>query len=454
MASIAQRSLFSWREIDASSDLARLDLVLDALPDEALVRALERQRGKGRDDYPIRPMWNALLAGVVFQHQSAASLLRELRRNAELRERCGFDPWRGADAAPSEDAFGRFLALVMERGDEIRALFDQLLDELAEELPDLGRRLAVDSKAIPSAGKPVKDEAKLADPDGRRDLDADWGVKTYRGQHADGRAWEKVVKWFGYKLHLLVDTTHELPLAFAVTPASTADSPALLPLVEDWKERHPDLAEGRRELAADKGYDATENHRELYDEHGIAAVIPTRHCWKEEETKPLFPDRFDYVIYDEDGRVQCVCPQTGETRDLFFAGFEKERNALKYRCPAAAYGFICQGRAACEKGHRVGAFGRVFRAPLELDRRVFTPLCRTTRKWETAYRRRTAVERVNSRLDRVFGFEQHFIRGQAKMEMRVGLALVVLLAMALGRIRADQRDRLRSLTAPPPRRAA
>ena len=66
MATIAQPFLFSWKEIDAASDLDRLSLVLNVLPDEKLVLYLEQRRGKGRDDYPVRAMWNALLAGVVF----------------------------------------------------------------------------------------------------------------------------------------------------------------------------------------------------------------------------------------------------------------------------------------------------------------------------------------------------------------------------------------------------
>ena len=46
------------------------------------------------------------------------------------------------------------------------------------------------------------------------------------------------------------------------------------------------------------------------------------------------------------------------------------------------------------------------------------------------------------------GFEHHTIRGKAKMEMRVTLALVVMLAMALGRIQIGQADKMRSLVAP------
>ena len=106
-----------------------------------------------------------------------------------------------------------------------------------------------------------------------------------------------------------------------------------------------------------------------------------------------------------------------------------------------------------ERNFGVSDFGRVVRVPLELDRRIFTPIARSTFKWKNAYDRRTSVERVNSRLDQVLGFEHHTIRGKAKMEMRVSLALVVMLAMAPGRIRAGQSDKMRSLTEPVARAA-
>ncbi len=85
------------------------------------------------------------------------------------------------------------------------------------------------------------------------------------------------------------------------------------------------------------------------------------------------------------------------------------------------------------------------RVPLETDRRIFTPLARASYKWKKTYNHRTAVEWVNSRLDVSFGFEQHFIRGQAKMRLRMSLALMVMLAMAYGRIKEKQQDKMRSL---------
>ncbi len=56
------------------------------------MRKLEGERRGRRDDYPLRAIWNAVIAGIVYQHPSIASLLRELRRNGELRNLCGFDP--------------------------------------------------------------------------------------------------------------------------------------------------------------------------------------------------------------------------------------------------------------------------------------------------------------------------------------------------------------------------
>jgi hypothetical protein len=478
MAIIPQAQLFDWQQIDTDSDISRLMLVLSAMADEELMRTLEKERDKGRDDYPVRPTWNALIAGIVFQHPSAAALLRELRRNAELRHACGFNPALGTKAVPSDDAFGRLLTSVIGHQDLVFKIFDALVDELGRLLPGLGQLQAADSKAIRSAGKPrkkppveVKDDdpssavvaclqepAKQDDkmPDKRRENDADWGFKKYRGQRADGTLWEKVVRWYGFKLHLLVDSVYEMPLAFHLTKASRSDFPELLPLVEQLKRKHPAIAARGKELAADKGYDSAENKAKLFDIHHMKPLIDHRKMWKEEldKPRPLLADRADVFLYDEMGNVFCQCPteQKGkdEVRPMAFIGFEKDRSALKYQCPAAYAGFKCIGRTQCERlaPLGVGSNGRVLRVPLARDRRIFTPIARHTDKWEKAYDRRTAVERVNSRIDRVLGFEQHTIRGLDKMETRVTLALVVLLAMAVGRIKANQAELMRSITAP------
>jgi hypothetical protein len=87
-------------------------------------------------------------------------------------------------------------------------------------LPDFGKDLAIDSKAIKSL---ANRDNKNTEPDGRRDTDANWGKKEYSGVREDGTAWTKVIKWFGYKLHLIVDSNYELPIAYSLTKASEPD---------------------------------------------------------------------------------------------------------------------------------------------------------------------------------------------------------------------------------------
>lgn len=461
MATIPQSSLFSWEHIDTASDLDRLQLVLEAIADEKLMVVLESARGRGRDEYPIRPTWNSILAGVVFQHPSVASLRRELRRNGELRAACGFDPLLGEAAVPTDSAYSNFIASLLEHESQVRALFHTLVESLQAELPDLGRFLVFDGKALPSFAKPLKkEEPTLGNrapqdelPDRRRDEDADYGVKTYRSKRADGTCWEKIVTWFGFELHLLADSAYEMPLDYKVTKASASEQPELLALVEETQQQHPQIIGMAEQLAADKGLDSKENNQKLFDDYGIRPIIDKRSDWKkgEDETRPLFSDRADTVVYDVKGAISCICPLTGEKRPMAFWGFEKERGTLKYRCPAAAYDFQCKGREGCPNSQT--DYGKIVRIPIEKDRRMFTPIPRDSDTWQKAYDRRTAVERINSRIDRVLGFELHTIRGLKKMEVRIGLALVVLLAMALGRIRAGQREQMRSLLAPVKRAA-
>jgi hypothetical protein len=439
MAIIPQKQLFGWKEIDQLGDLQRLLLVLDYLPDEGLMKKLERERGRGRDDYPIRPVWNSILAGIVYQHPSIESLRRELRRNAQLREVCGFDLCLGERAVPPAYVYSRFCRKLMAYIDEVNNIFTRLVDEISILLPDFGRFLAMDSKAVESLarGKKRNKDGKTQEPDGRRDTDADFGRKDYHGRKEDGTLWQKVVSWFGYKLHLIVDAVYELPVTFSVTKASVNDIKEGHNLIDQLAEQQPEVVDRCEALVADRGYDDTKLVMKLWDNHRIKPVIDIRNMWRDGEETRLLSGR-ENIVYDYRGTVYCHCPKSNKRLEMAFGGLEKDRETLKYRCPALHYGLECKGMEQC------CATGGV-RIPLEEDRRIFTPLARSSYKWTNCYKKRTAVERVNSRLDESYGFEKHFIRGLQKMKLRCALALMVMLAIAVGRIREKQGINMRSL---------
>jgi len=305
---------------------------------------------------------------------------------------------------------------------------------LTEVLPDFGEHLALDSKAVSSF---AKSKNKNQTPDGRRDTEADYGRKEYRGVRGDGTVWEKIVKWFGYKLHIVVDANYELPVAYSVTRASVPDINEAHKLINQMEQKQPNIVERAKMLAADKGYDDTKLIKKLWDQNKIKPVIDIRNMWKDGEKTRLL-EGYENVTYDYKGTVYCYCPATGTRREMVNGGFEKGRETLKKLCPAKQYGIKCQGRGQCPVAQGI-------RIPLSIDRRVFTPIDRSSYKWEREYKKRTAVERVNSRLDVSFGFEIHTVRGQTKMKVRSCLALCVMLAMALGRIKENQKEKIRSL---------
>ncbi len=445
MANIT-KTFLKWQDIEAKSDMDRLRLCLENLPDERLMQLLELHRRNGRNDYPIRPMWNALIAGIVFQHDSIESLRRELSRNGELRYVCGFDLFRGDAAVPPAYAFSRFMKNLFKYEDHINQMFDDIVEELGRLLPDFGQHLAIDSKAVQSAGKPSKSD----ETDGRRDTDADWGKKEYKGERSDGTLWQKTKSWFGYKLHLIVDSTYEVPVGFNVTRASVPDVKEILPMMEDHKTRHPEVSSRSEILTADRGYDSTDVIQKLFDEYGVKPVIDIRNMWRiegdevarvegEPVTRQLDPYSADNIVYDFKGNIYCVCPTSSAVQTMAFVGFEKDRETLKYKCPVGHYEMSCAGRDQCRH------CSKSIRIPMSLNRRVFTPIARSSYKWDREYNNRSAVERVNSRVALAFKFDNHFIRGLRKMRMRLSLALIVMVAMALGQVKAGRKEDMRSL---------
>jgi hypothetical protein len=215
-------------------------------------------------------------------------------------------------------------------------MFDAWVTKLSQLLPDFGVHLAGDGKAIHSHARPRKAADKDAPPsapgagaakaDGRRDLDANMGLKTYRGQDQSGTPWEKVTKWFGYKMHLVADATYELPVAFTLTKASASEviemRDALLPkLAQD----HPELVDRCQAAMFDRGYDDTAMITQLDEEHDIAPIIGIRDCWQDGKTTRAVPGQAN-VHYDFQGNVTCRSRVDGRQYPMAYGGYEKDRH--------------------------------------------------------------------------------------------------------------------------------
>jgi DDE family transposase len=251
------------------------------------------------------------------------------------------------------------------------------------------------------------------------------GRKEYTD--ADGSV-TKVVEWFGYKLHLLVDVRHEVTLAYQITATATGDNEMVGDLLA---QAQSNLAAGRIEtLAYDKAADDGKVH-ELLQEADVKPLIQNRSLWpKDGEQEKTLGGRIPlHVVHDEAGTLFCydTVSDPPVRRAMAYIGHEKERQTLKYRCPARHDGFTCASEEKCNAGK---SYGMTVRVPQELDLRRFPPIPRATKQFERLYKGRTSVERVNARFKVFWGIDDGNVRGAYRFHAHVGAVLVVHAALA------------------------
>jgi len=350
-----------------------------------------------------------------------------------LKEICGFEPFQ---KIPKDYIYSRFIKKLSHHYELVEKIFSHLVLEIQKELPDFGKNLSGDGKAVHSLASPNKNNHDLK-LDGRRDIDADFGVKKYSDIDENGKKYKKSKSWFGYKFHIISDSKYELPVIFDVTKASLSEGKEMKKLLEKLNIINPDLLEKCEYACFDKGYDDEDLIKKLFDDYGVKPIIDIRNMWKDKDATRLLGNT-NNIVYDYMGKISCYCMVNGEKKDMAYAGFEKDRNTLKYRCPVQAYGLSCKHHKNCN-------YKNGLRINISMDRRLFTPLPRSSYKWKSLYKTRTSIERLNGRFDEFFGFEKHYIRGLKKMKLKGCLAFITMLSMALGRIKTKQLDKLRSM---------
>ena len=416
------KPLFAWDCLEDNPSLASVKKFLESIPDAKLLDGLRRHRGRGRNDCPVHVAWGVVLLRIALRHTSFVATLAELGRNDALCRLIGIEK---QEDVPESWNISRFLDVLGQEPhfSELRRMFDTMVQRLGQAVPDLGRNTAGDSTALQARCKESENAVSaeitqgLPQPSG--------GRKEYTD---DGGKVTKIVEWFGYKLHLLVDAKHEVALAYRVTTANAADCKSLSDLVQ---EGQANLPVGRMEtLAYDKAADDNESHR-LLNKAKIRPVIQNRHLWKD-QSEQMLPghDGTSNIVYDEAGTLHCYDRTSLPIvrHPMAYIGNEPQRQTLKYRCPARHEGWSCPHDAVCNAGK---SYGKTVRVDRTIDLRRFPPIPRATKKFERLYKGRTSVERVNARLKIFWGVDDGNITGSRRFHAMVGAVLIVHAAFAM-----------------------
>ncbi len=369
----------------AAAEIANL---LDSPEIGRLIEELETTRWTGRPGYPIRTMVGLCLAKSLYALPTWTRVVALVADHWKLQRvlGCEGDP-------PSKWSAYRFAAKLRENAPMVEGCIDGVVEGLKAKLPLYGRDLAIDASDMPAYANGYtrlldgRERTRLSDPD------ASWGRRSAISVRKGGA-------FYGFKLHLAACANTGLPIAWRVETAAQNESPVAPSLIDEARRRGA-MADT---AAMDKGYDGAPIH-EACAERDCLPVIPLRETDKVRKGEHLPP----------------LCDHGEWT----FAGSDRKRGASKWRCPTGE----CKPASTWIKADRLH--------PL---------IPYKSKRWNSMYRKRVAVEREFGRLKHQWGLKPLRVRGLERVRLHADLTILTRLACSLARVRAAS-------TARPPQRS-
>ena len=390
-------------EFSQSPIVTELEDIFASIPYQKLLktilsRSIRAFSPLGRLGYPLEALLRGTLASYYLSLESTASIVRRLQEDPILAVTCGFGP----RDIPHRSTFSRFKKKLSRYQDLVDQCLNTMTSELRALLPRFGEVVAVDSTPVRSHCDPSK--RPVSDPE------AGWIVKGGSGKNKDWR--------FGYRLHMVVDINYELPISRKQTLATVHDVQAILPLLRETKKQlpwfNPDV------IIADKGYDSGDNYHSIVQEFDASPIIPLS-----PKTKQPAPEITG----------SSAAPYCPGRLSLIYRSWDRKKG-IQYMCPARA------GRSICPMATECG-LKTVWVRPVRDYRRFGYRIKRGTEEWTESYRKRGAIERVNSRLKQTRRLESHCFRGFEAMNIHTTLSVLVMQAVALARAKGGQADKVR-----------
>ena len=325
------------------------------------------------------------------------SLQERLKTDPVFRYVCGFNV---VGQVPSEATFSRYYTRLNKDGG-LRELFDAMVDKAIKlDLVDT-ETVAIDATDLTSYER-AKPKSKV---DKNNSSTPDWGAKF--DSHGNMKA------WFGWKLHLVVDSESEIPLDFKLSPANEADGDYALPLVDELyqtcQNNDYDLPEN---WLMDSGYDRTNIYEEIHHEYDGQAFIPVNK--RNAKTPPA-------GFHDFKGTPKCSAGYK-----MVYWGCEKNFN--KFRCPHVL------GRVDCPHGSNWCSdsnYGYVKKTRIKNNPRYISTPHRGSRNWIKTYNKRTSVERCFGRLKDNFNLNNIKVMGAEKVKTHILINLIAMIASKL-----------------------
>jgi len=390
---IQQMNLFSLEDLFDLQGKTKLELIFEDIDLKPVVKSLSTNSKKGPKGYDIKSIIRAFLAQRIENIPTRVALVRRLKEDPVFSHVCGFGFY---SEVPSEATLSRYFKKLSE-SDSLETLYSKLLDK-AHQMDIINpETAAIDASKLTSYER--------AKPQSQVDKDnpntPDWGSK-YDSHH-------NKITWFGWKVHLAVDTSSELPLAISLTPANESDGNEALPLVQKVSQilngikcQQPDF------WTMDSAYDRHTIYKQILFDYNAQAIIPIN--TRNSKQPPA-------GYYDYKGTPICSAGHK-----MVYWGHYNGDN--KFRCPHVCDKVDCvHGSAWCSDSN----YGHVTKTRPKHDPRYVSVPHRDSSTWDDIYDKRTSVERTFSRLKEQLGLKNVRVKGKKKVMTHILLSCIGLI---------------------------
>jgi transposase len=244
----------------------QLEAIFNTIPEDDLLKALKVYYA-GRNGYTYRILWRTYVAMSVLNLPSFAALIRTLENNPYIAQACGIT---SPETIPSKFAYSRFMRKLQSRFNVklVKDIMRNLTRKCHAAFPDFAKSVAIDATDLKAWSNGSKQR--------KTDPDAGWVIK------GDSNGKKKFV--WGYKMHLMVDTTHEIPITANITKGNISDGRKAGALLGDARrilKFHPDY------VICDAGYSSQALRALIKRQYRAEAIIKapkTHKRWIGDET--------------------------------------------------------------------------------------------------------------------------------------------------------------------------
>lgn len=387
-----QNTLLTLDQVIEWQPLTKLQAILTFVDFSVMNETFKTYSSKrGPKGFTNESLLTSLIAMQIDKIPTVKALVRRLKTDPVLRVTCGFE---AIGRTPSAATFSRFITKLSTTNILEKTFQRMVLRAKALGLIN-GSHVSIDATKIDAFEHAVP-KSKIPENNPKFPT---WGAK----QDTNGN----MIKWFGWKMHAVVDTSSGIPIAYIITPANISDMVMAIPLMNKLKKDYDNLFKPSYYIM-DSGYDTPSIYEHAVNTFGGQAIAPIN--WRNTKIPP--------EGINLDGQLVC-------TMNFPYVNGGNDNGTIRLLCPHTC------GKVNCPMGSNWCSSAKswyVGKVKIKDNPRFISYPLRGTKAWDTLYNERTSAERFFGDGKENYALNNLRVAGLDKAKVFIDIACISILA--------------------------